>query len=103
MARARPWTSSACGGSRRTSYRPSPSQVRPSPSRRRPALLADSIARAGDIKIIYACHLELANYLVNRDGKPFEREQYRKHPDQFESVFHTKVRLALHRSSTRST
>ncbi|GAA5891472.1 hypothetical protein JCM8208_007293 [Rhodotorula glutinis] len=50
-----------------------------------------SVVKSGDVKTIYACHLELADYLVNRDGKPFEREHYRKHPDQFESVFHSKV------------
>ncbi|BGP19894.1 hypothetical protein JCM10213_008632 [Rhodosporidiobolus nylandii] len=44
-----------------------------------------------DTKQIYACHLELADYLVHVDGRPFERDEYRKHPERFTSVFHSKI------------
>ncbi|BGO95319.1 hypothetical protein JCM10020v2_007033 [Rhodotorula toruloides] len=40
---------------------------------------------------IYACHLELADYLVDRSGKAFDREEYRAHPERFDSVFHEKI------------
>lgn len=46
---------------------------------------------ATDTSRIYACHLELQDYLVHREGKPFSREEYRQHPEQFESTFHEKV------------
>ncbi|GAA5839177.1 hypothetical protein JCM9279_002618 [Rhodotorula babjevae] len=49
------------------------------------------VVKSGDNKTIYACHLELGDYLVNRDGKPFDREHYRQHPEEFDSVFHTKI------------
>ncbi|GAA5888440.1 hypothetical protein JCM6882_008620 [Rhodosporidiobolus microsporus] len=45
----------------------------------------------GDTRKIYACHLELGDYLVHQDGKPFDREEYRKHPGRFSSVFHSKI------------
>ena len=44
-----------------------------------------------DTRRIYACHLELQDYLVHRDGKEFSREDYRQHPERFESTFHEKV------------
>ncbi|GAA5864875.1 hypothetical protein JCM1840_004934 [Sporobolomyces johnsonii] len=46
---------------------------------------------ATDLRRIYACHLELGDYLVSREGQPFDREQYRKHPEDFTSVFHEKI------------
>ncbi|GAA5975671.1 hypothetical protein JCM21900_002198 [Sporobolomyces salmonicolor] len=46
---------------------------------------------ATDLRQIYACHLELGDYLVSHDGQPFDRERYRKHPDAFVSVFHEKI------------
>ncbi|TNY24064.1 Saccharopine dehydrogenase-domain-containing protein [Rhodotorula diobovata] len=49
------------------------------------------IAKSGDAKTIYGCHLELGDYLVNRNGGAFDREEYRKHPEQFDSVFHSKI------------
>ncbi|BGP51397.1 hypothetical protein JCM10450v2_007339 [Rhodotorula kratochvilovae] len=49
------------------------------------------LAKSGDTRTIYACHLELSDYLVNREGGAFDREEYRKHPERFESVFHSKV------------
>ncbi|GAA5960892.1 hypothetical protein JCM3765_007527 [Sporobolomyces pararoseus] len=44
-----------------------------------------------DTRRIYACHLELHDYLVHRDGKEFSREEYRQHPERFESTFHEKI------------
>ncbi|GAA5827914.1 hypothetical protein JCM11251_007729 [Rhodosporidiobolus azoricus] len=44
-----------------------------------------------DNKKIYACHLELSDYLVHQDGKPFDRDEYRKNPQRFSSVFHSKI------------
>ncbi|BGP35159.1 hypothetical protein JCM10296v2_006989 [Rhodotorula toruloides] len=44
-----------------------------------------------DLTTIYACHLELADYLVDRSGKAFDREEYRTHPERFDSVFHEKI------------
>lgn len=58
-----------------------------------------SVALRNDIlgapTTIYACHLELADYLVDRSGKAFDREEYRAHPERFDSVFHEKVRSSL--------
>ncbi|GAA6055041.1 hypothetical protein JCM3770_006708 [Rhodotorula araucariae] len=53
--------------------------------------LAKSSEFAWDTKTIYACHLELGDYLVNRKGGAFDREEYRKHPERFESVFHSEI------------
>lgn len=44
-----------------------------------------------DQRTVYACHLELSDYLVNRTGKAFDRAEYREYPERFESVFHNKV------------
>ncbi|GAA5911312.1 uncharacterized protein JCM6883_000050 [Sporobolomyces salmoneus] len=45
-----------------------------------------------DTRRIYACHLELQDYLVHREkGKPFSREEYREHPERYESTFHEKT------------
>ncbi|GAA5862042.1 hypothetical protein JCM8547_001567 [Rhodosporidiobolus lusitaniae] len=44
-----------------------------------------------DTRTIYACHLELGDYLVHRDGRPFDREEYRKHPQDFASTFSNKI------------
>ncbi|GAA6037702.1 hypothetical protein JCM8097_002296 [Rhodosporidiobolus ruineniae] len=40
---------------------------------------------------IYACHLELGDYLVHQDGSAFDRKEYREHPERFTSVFHSKI------------
>lgn len=41
---------------------------------------------------IYACHLELGDYLQHKDGRQaFDRELYRAHPDQFVSIFDTAI------------
>lgn len=56
--------------------------------------MTDSSLRAecpGPPNEICACHLELSDYLVDRSGKAFDREEYRKHPERFDSVFHEKV------------
>ncbi|GAA6063495.1 hypothetical protein JCM10212_004454 [Sporobolomyces blumeae] len=42
-------------------------------------------------KQIYACHLELQDYLVHVEGKPFSREEYREHPERYRSTFHRKI------------
>lgn len=47
---------------------------------------------AGDRRTVFACHLELGDYLVHRTGAPFDREEYRAYPERFESAFHSKVR-----------
>ncbi|KAM0745747.1 hypothetical protein T439DRAFT_318945 [Meredithblackwellia eburnea MCA 4105] len=45
-----------------------------------------------DLHRIFACQLELGDYLTNKDGvTPFDRETYRNHPDQFFSEFDTKI------------
>ncbi|GAA6007492.1 hypothetical protein JCM11491_004182 [Sporobolomyces phaffii] len=44
-----------------------------------------------DTRKVYACHLELQDYLVHRDGNPFSREEYRQHPERFSSTFHEKI------------
>ncbi|GAA5862039.1 hypothetical protein JCM3774_006149 [Rhodotorula dairenensis] len=44
-----------------------------------------------NLRTVYACHLELADYLINRTGKAFDRAEYREHPERFESVFHSKI------------
>jgi hypothetical protein len=45
-----------------------------------------------DTRQVYALHLQLADYLVRGDGGKFDRERYRSHPEEFSSVFHSKVR-----------
>ncbi|SCV73183.1 BQ2448_7108 [Microbotryum intermedium] len=40
---------------------------------------------------IYAVHLELSEYLKHKDGKAFDREEYRSHPANFVSRFDTEV------------
>lgn len=56
-----------------------------------------------DLGRIYACHLELGDYLTNADGSPFDREVYRKHPERFISEFDTKVRCLFARSGNKKT
>lgn len=56
-----------------------------------------TLSLTGDAKTIYGCHLELGDYLVNRNGGAFDREEYRKRPEQFDSLFHSKVRRAFSR------
>ena len=46
-------------------------------------------------KQIYACHLELEDYLSRYDGAPFDRESYRASPQEYFSEFDTKVRLLV--------
>lgn len=48
-----------------------------------------------DLKQIYACHLNLEDYLTNVNGDSFERSVYRSHPDRFYSQFDTKVRHVI--------
>ncbi|SCZ94622.1 BZ3500_MvSof-1268-A1-R1_Chr12-3g04003 [Microbotryum saponariae] len=40
---------------------------------------------------IYAVHLELSDYLKHKDGKNFDREEYRSQPDNYVSRFDTEV------------
>ncbi|GAA5990344.1 hypothetical protein JCM10908_007326 [Rhodotorula pacifica] len=47
--------------------------------------------KSNDLRTVYACHLELSDYLVNRTGQAFDRTEYREHPERFESVFHEKI------------
>jgi len=54
-------------------------------------VLSEEYPTATDTRQIYACHLELQDYLVHREGKPFSREEYRSNPERFESTFHEKV------------
>ncbi|KAL8291280.1 hypothetical protein RQP46_002258 [Phenoliferia psychrophenolica] len=44
-----------------------------------------------DLRRIYACQLELSDYLTDTTGHPFDRDTYRKHPSQFVSEFDTKI------------
>lgn len=49
-----------------------------------------------DLRKIYACSLELGDYLTNAEtGEEFDREEYRRHPGKFRSDFDTKVRRLL--------
>lgn len=53
-----------------------------------------SISRGNDhvdLRKIYACQLNLGDYLTNKDGSEFDREVYRSNPEQFISEFDTKV------------
>jgi hypothetical protein len=43
------------------------------------------------LRKIYACQLNLGDYLTNKDGSKFDREVYRSNPEQFISEFDTKV------------
>ncbi|GAA6018952.1 hypothetical protein JCM8202_000615 [Rhodotorula sphaerocarpa] len=52
--------------------------------------LADA-AGSSDRRTVFACHLELGDYLVHRTGAPFDREEYRAYPERFESAFHSKI------------
>nr|CRX79225.1 hypothetical protein ls5931a1_00038 [Leucosporidium scottii] len=40
-----------------------------------------------DVSKIYAVQLELKDWLKNKEGKAFDREEYRQHPERFESSF----------------
>ncbi|KAJ3340193.1 hypothetical protein HDU93_007283 [Gonapodya sp. JEL0774] len=52
-----------------------------------------ALVESGDFdpKRLYACQVKAEDYAVRKDGKPFEREDYMKHPELYESVFHEKV------------
>ncbi|GAA5979312.1 hypothetical protein JCM11641_001991 [Rhodosporidiobolus odoratus] len=51
----------------------------------------EKLVAEGDAGQIYACHLELGDYLQHVEGRPFDREEYRKFPERFTSVFHSKI------------
>ncbi|KAK4705519.1 alpha-aminoadipic semialdehyde synthase, partial [Phenoliferia sp. Uapishka_3] len=44
-----------------------------------------------DLRRIYACQLELGDYLTRTDGIPFDRESYRTNPDLYYSQFDSKI------------
>lgn len=88
-------TNSASSGSRTTSSR-SYRLPQVSFSRGLCLLSNQKVAEFGeqaatDTRQIYACHLELQDYLVHKEGRSFSREEYRQHPERFESTFHEKV------------
>nr|KAJ3417907.1 hypothetical protein HK105_000609 [Polyrhizophydium stewartii] len=40
---------------------------------------------------VYACQVRPEDYLVRKDGGVFNRDEYFKHPELYESVFHEKI------------
>lgn len=86
------WESS--GSQRRSSGRSPPTRVSGAIPVRRLASLTVSPADA-DVSKIYAVQLELKDWLKNKEGKAFDREEYRQHPDRFESSFAKDVSRSL--------
>ncbi|KAJ3295229.1 hypothetical protein HK104_002890 [Borealophlyctis nickersoniae] len=40
---------------------------------------------------VYACQVKPSDYLVHKDGKPYDREHYHAHPEEYASNFHEKI------------
>ncbi|GBE85762.1 predicted protein [Sparassis crispa] len=53
-----------------------------------PALVSDP---GTDLRKIYVVHALPADYFVQRDGRPYDRARYYANPQEYESVFHTKI------------
>ncbi|KAI8929038.1 Saccharopine dehydrogenase-domain-containing protein [Entophlyctis helioformis] len=54
-------------------------------------LAALSSSTSFDNHKVYACQVTPEDYLVRKDGGKFSREEYFKHPELYESVFHEKI------------
>ncbi|KAJ3144448.1 hypothetical protein HDU89_008226 [Geranomyces variabilis] len=40
---------------------------------------------------VYGCQVKPSDYLVRKDGWKYDMDDYRKHPDQYMSIFHEKI------------
>lgn len=56
-------------------------------------MTSSSSSSAADLSKIYAVQLELKDWLVPRNdpSRAFDREEYRKHPEAFKSVFAERI------------